>query len=61
MQTRSELSRCLRHVREEVLMALDAPTPREEWQHRRQADKYLTKAIRIIRRDACDHQDWTRR
>ena len=51
MQTRNELSRCLQHVHDEVLMALDAPTSREEWRHRRQADKYLSKAIRMIGRE----------
>jgi hypothetical protein len=49
MQTRNDLPYCLDHMRAEVLMALDAPTAREELRHRRQADKYMAKAIRLIR------------
>ena len=49
MQTRNNLPYCLNHMRAEVLMALDAPTAREELRHRRQADKYMMKAIRLIR------------
>lgn len=58
MQTRNELPRCLQNVRREVLMALDAPTSREELLHRRQADKYMTRAMRMIGQQSGDRYDW---
>lgn len=60
MQTRANVPLCLRHAREEVLMALSAPTAREEGQHRRRADRYLTKAIRFIQQDPGKTYDWSR-
>jgi hypothetical protein len=59
MQTRTDVSHCLRHAREEVLMALGAPTAREEGRHRRQADKYMTKAMRGIQQEPNQAYDWS--
>ena len=59
MQTHTNVSLCLRHAREEVLMALGAPTAREEGRHRRQADKYMTKAMRGIQQEPNQAYDWS--
>lgn len=60
MHTRINVPLCLRHAREEVLMALDAPTAREEGQHRRRADKYLSKAMRVFQQEPGKTYDWSR-
>ncbi|MDD3799680.1 MAG: hypothetical protein PHE36_10960 [Novosphingobium sp.] len=63
MQTRpparTDVPLCLKHAREEVLMALGAPTAEEEGQHRKRATRYLTKAVRVIQHDPGRIYDWS--
>lgn len=59
MQRRTDVPLCLKHAREEVLIALGAPTAREEGRHRRLANKYVTKAVRGIQRDPSEVYDWS--
>ena len=59
MRTRTDVPFCLRHAREEMLMALGAPDAREEVLHRRRANRYLTNAVRAIQRDPSHNYDWS--
>ncbi len=51
---------CLRHAREEMLLALDAPNAEDECQHRLLAGNHITKAMREMRREPDRKRDWAR-
>lgn len=55
---RTDAAVFLRHAREEMLLALDAPNSREELRHRQIADDYITRAVRQFQHDPERQHDW---
>jgi hypothetical protein len=55
----TELTLCLRLVREEVLMALGADNAEDERRHRALADRLTAEAVRDIDRAPDAPHDWS--
>ena len=55
---RTDAATFLRHAREEMLLALDAPNAREERLHKSIADDYITRAVRQIQHEPEREHDW---
>lgn len=55
---RTDAAVFLRHAREEMLLALDAPNKREEIRHRQIAGDYITRAVRQIQHEPEREHDW---
>jgi hypothetical protein len=49
---------CLRHARDEMLLALDAASIEEETEHRTQATALMAEAVRSISQHPESKHDW---
>lgn len=58
MQT-TDVPACLKRAREEMLMALGAESAEEEGAHRKLADHYFSKAVRVIEDEPEREYDWS--
>ncbi len=56
---RTDVPLCLVHVREEVLMSLDARDSQDADRHRKLANKYMREAVQGMQRMHGKHQDWS--
>jgi hypothetical protein len=50
---------CLKHVREEVLMALGAASAESEVEHRKLAEEYLAEVVNVIEHEPERQYDWS--
>ncbi len=56
---RKDVPLCLVHVREEVLMSLDARDSQDADRHRKLANKYMREAVQGIQRTPGKDYDWS--